>query len=52
MLAHQPAQQQVKKFVVIERGFSIDLGEMTPKLSLRRSVIEQNFAKEIASLYS
>ncbi|WP_442483431.1 AMP-dependent synthetase/ligase [Aeoliella sp. SH292] len=52
MLAQQPAQQQVKKFVVIERGFSIDLGEMTPKLSLRRSVIEHNFAKEIAGLYS
>lgn len=50
-LAKLPAQQQVKKFTVIDRGFSIDLGEMTPKLSLRRKVIEQNFAKEIAAMY-
>ena len=50
-LSHLPPQQQVKKFTVIDRGFSIDLGEMTPKLSLRRSVIEQNFAKEIAAMY-
>lgn len=52
MLAHLPPHQQVKKFVIIDRGFSIDLGEMTPKLSLRRKVIEKNFAKEIASMYS
>lgn len=51
-LAHLPPHQQVKKFTVIDRGFSIDLGEMTPKLSLRRSVVEQNFAREIAAMYS
>ncbi len=51
-LAHLPPHQQVKKFTVIDRGFSIDFGEMTPKLSLRRSVVEQNFAREIAAMYS
>lgn len=50
-LAHLPAQQQVKKFTIIDRGFSIDLGEMTPKLSLRRKTIEKNFAKEIEAMY-
>lgn len=47
-LAHH---EQVGKFMIIPRGFSQELGELTPKLSLRRSVIERNFWKEIATLY-
>lgn len=51
-LAHLPPHQQVSKFTVIDRGFSIDLGEMTPKLSMRRAAIEKNFKREIDSMYS
>ena len=51
-LAHLPSYQQVGKFVVIDRGFSIELGEMTSKLSLRRSAIEKSFAKEIEAMYN
>lgn len=47
-LAHH---EQVGKFVIIPRGFSQELGELTPKLSLRRSAIERNFGKEIETLY-
>ncbi len=47
-----PPEQQIRQFTVIDRGFSIDLSEMTPKLSLRRAVIEKNFAKEIAAMYA
>ncbi len=40
-----------KKFLVLPRDFSIERGEMTPKLSVRRRVVETNYAEEIAGLY-
>jgi long-chain acyl-CoA synthetase len=43
--------EQVQRFVLLPRGFSIEEGEMTAKLSLRRKVIEQHFAEDIESLY-
>jgi long-chain acyl-CoA synthetase len=43
--------EQVRKFKLLDRGFSIELGEMTPKLSLRRKEIEKHFAAEIAAMY-
>ena len=38
-------------FAVLDREFSAALGEVTPKLSLRRAAIEKNFARQIAALY-
>ena len=43
--------EQVQQFILLPRGFTIEQGEMTAKLSLRRKVIEQHFAVEIESLY-
>ncbi len=51
-LGELPSHQQVAKFTVIDRGFSIEKGEMTPKLSLRRAAIEKSFAREIEGLYN
>jgi long-chain acyl-CoA synthetase len=44
-------QEQVRKFILLPRPFSIDAGELTPKLSLRRGVIGQRFAAEIEAMY-
>ena len=44
--------EQVKKFTLIPREFTIDKGEMTPKLSIRRKVIVNNFEKEIDTMYA
>jgi long-chain acyl-CoA synthetase len=41
----------VKKFTLLSRGFSIELEEMTAKLSLRRQIIEEHFAAEIEAMY-
>ena len=41
-----------KKFLVLPRDFSIERGELTPKLSVRRKVVEQNYQAEIAALYN
>lgn len=44
--------EQVKRFTLIPREFTIDKGEMTPKLSIRRKVILNNFEKEIEVMYA
>ena len=43
--------EQVRSFVLLDRGFTIDDGHLTPKASLRRDIIVRDFAKQIAELY-
>jgi long-chain acyl-CoA synthetase len=43
--------EQIRKFILLDRGFTIERGELTPKLSLRRKVIEANFRPQIESMY-
>ena len=50
-LAEVAKHEQVRKFMVLDRGFTPENGCLTAKLSLRRSKIEQDFAKEIADMY-
>jgi long-chain acyl-CoA synthetase len=44
--------EQVKKFTLLARPFSMDLGELTPTLKLRRKFIEQAFRAEIEAMYA
>jgi len=44
--------EQVKKFALLPKEWTVDSGELTPSLKMRRKVIEQKFAAQIASLYS
>tara|TARA_B100001094_G_scaffold332855_1_gene406887 strand:- start:4358 stop:6181 length:1824 start_codon:yes stop_codon:yes gene_type:complete len=44
--------EQVKKFTLLSKAFSIELGEITPTLKLRRKVIYQKYALQIASMYN
>jgi long-chain acyl-CoA synthetase len=44
-------EEQIRNFAILHRPFSIERGELTPKLSLCRSVITTNFQQEIAALY-
>ncbi len=41
----------IKKFIVLARDFSIESGELTPTLKVKRSVVARNFASEIESMY-
>jgi long-chain acyl-CoA synthetase len=43
--------EQVKKFTLLPREFTIDRQEMTPKLSIRRKVILANFDAEVNAMY-
>ena len=44
--------EQIKKFTILPRDFSIDDGELTPTLKIRRKIINDNWATEIDNMYS
>jgi long-chain acyl-CoA synthetase len=44
--------EQIGQFRLLGRGFTIEHDELTPTLKLRRSVIGQHFAAEIAGMYA
>ncbi len=44
--------EQIKRFVILQRDFSQDEGELTPTLKLRRKVVHEHFAAEIEQLYA
>ncbi len=43
--------EQVKKFRILHRPFSIETGELTPTLKVKRKIVAQNFAAEIEAMY-
>lgn len=44
--------EQIKKFELLPRDWSIETGEMTPKMSLKRKVIMEKYKDAIERLYS
>jgi len=43
--------ERVRKFALLTEPFSIENGTLTPKLSIKRSVVEKNYKQTIESLY-
>tara|TARA_Y100001970_G_scaffold293785_1_gene443180 strand:- start:2679 stop:4460 length:1782 start_codon:yes stop_codon:yes gene_type:complete len=43
--------EKVKKCVLLPRPFAIEKGEMTPKMSIVRKVVEKNFEDQINNIY-
>ena len=43
--------EQVKKFCLLPSEWTIDSGELTPSLKVKRKVIEQRYVREIQQLY-
>ncbi len=44
--------EQIKKFALLDNTFTIETGELTPTLKLKRNVVQKKFAKEIDALYA
>jgi long-chain acyl-CoA synthetase len=44
--------EQIKRFVILPRDFSLDEGELTPTLKLRRRVVLEHFAEAVEQLYA
>jgi long-chain acyl-CoA synthetase len=44
--------EQVRKFKIMTRPLTVENGELTPTLKLKRKVISKNFSDEIESIYA
>jgi long-chain acyl-CoA synthetase len=49
--AERSRYEQIKRFVVLSREFTLEHGEMTPTLKLKRKVVLEHFADEVDALY-
>jgi len=46
-----PEWEQIRKFRVLNRDFSVDTGELTPTMKVRRGKVLENFKDEVSALY-
>ena len=44
--------EQIKRFKILDRDFTIESGELTPSLKLKRNVVYTNLAEEFERLYA
>jgi long-chain acyl-CoA synthetase len=44
--------EQVKRFAILPRDFTMEAGEVTPTLKLRRRAVQEHFSDEITALYA
>ena len=44
--------EQIRKFKIIEREFSLEAGELTPTMKLRRAKVLENFKQQISEFYA
>lgn len=42
---------QVKRFTLLAEGFTMESGELTPTLKLRRKIISERYRNEIEQMY-
>ncbi|TNE70811.1 long-chain fatty acid--CoA ligase [bacterium] len=48
---HLPQWEQVKKYQFLERAFTIESGEMTPTMKIKRNVVNDHYKDKIESMY-
>lgn len=44
--------EAIKKFIILDHDLSIEAGEITPTLKVKRNVVAQNYKEALESLYS
>ena len=49
--ARLPRFEQIKRFHVLDRPLSLEAGELTPSLKVRRQEVLRLYAAQIAALY-
>jgi long-chain acyl-CoA synthetase len=49
--AERSRYEQVKRFTILPRDFTMDADELTPTLKLKRRVVAQHFGAELVGLY-
>jgi long-chain acyl-CoA synthetase len=49
---HLPQWEQIKKYQFLERAFTIESGEMTPTMKIKRNVVNDIYKEKIESMYA
>ena len=49
--AHYASVEQIKRFAILDRDLSIEGGELTPTLKVKRSVVNERYADVIDAIY-
>lgn len=44
--------ERVRKFVLLDKPFTVESGEITPSLKIRRKIVEENYSDLIEQMYS
>ena len=47
-----PRHETIKKYILLEEDFSVERGELTPSLKLKRRVIEKRYQERLDALYT
>jgi long-chain acyl-CoA synthetase len=50
--AERSRYEQIKRFAIVPRDFTMETGELTPTLKLKRRVVQERFAAELEELYA
>jgi len=51
MNAHYARVEQIKKFTILHRNFTVEDGELTPTLKVKRAKVNDHFADDIEAMY-
>jgi len=51
MQKHMASYEQIRRFTLLTQAFSMANGELTDTLKIRRKVVAEHYAVEIASMY-
>ncbi len=43
--------ETIKKHIILDHDLTVESGELTPSLKVKRKVVEDNYKDEIAALY-
>ena len=52
MSEHLASFERIKKFILLEKDFTIEGNELTPTLKVKRAVVEKKLKKQIDALYT
>ncbi len=52
MNQHFARVEQIKKFTILKRNFSVEDGELTPTLKVKRAKVNDHFADDIEAMYA
>jgi long-chain acyl-CoA synthetase len=52
MNSHFARVEQIKKFTILTRNFTVEDGELTPTLKVKRSKVNDHFADDIEAMYA